>query len=264
MEYPYIHLSNIRTSVSLIDARYLQTTYKKPVFYIPNGIEEPSSIDHTKVPAMLSECGVDPGDYILFAAGRMVPLKGCHLLLEAYRGLQCYPKLLVVGDLSHVPDYEDRLRRLADARVTFIPLVTDKAVLYGLLRHCRLFVFPSTDEAMSMMLLEAISMGAPVLCSDIPQNTILCKDMLFFKSGDVQDLKEKLSWAIDHMEIMRTQANNARIAVTQLYRWNHIVAEYEHLYAATINPGLAMSTVPSIDRHSTFNDKTAHNLHRIN
>ncbi len=41
----------------------------------------------------------------------------------------------------------------------------------GLLQSCRVFVFPSTVEAMSMMLLEALAVGTVGIASDIPENT---------------------------------------------------------------------------------------------
>ena len=47
----------------------------------------------------------------------------------------------------------------------------DKAALMGLLQHCRVFVFPSTAEAMSMMLLDELALGAVGIAGDIPENT---------------------------------------------------------------------------------------------
>ena len=82
------------------------------------------------------------------------------------------PAVLVVGDLHHALGYEARLRKLADGLpVTFLPRLDDKAALMGLLQHCRVFVFPSTVEAMSMMLLEALALGAVGIAGDIPENT---------------------------------------------------------------------------------------------
>ena len=47
----------------------------------------------------------------------------------------------------------------------------DKAALMRLLQHCRVFVFPSTAEAMSMMLLDELALGAVGIASGIPENT---------------------------------------------------------------------------------------------
>ena len=73
-----------------------------------------------------------------------------------------------------MPEYGHMLRSMADDRVLFIPFVDSPPEVLGLVAQARLFVFPSTNslgmEGMSMMLLEAASIGAPILASDFPQN----------------------------------------------------------------------------------------------
>ena len=84
--------------------------------------------------------------------------------------------MLVVGDLGHAPGYEERLRELAEGLpVTFVPRLDDKAVLLGLLQHCRVFVFPSTVEAMSMMLLEALAEGVGRSPATSPRTRRSCR-----------------------------------------------------------------------------------------
>ncbi len=60
---------------------------------------------------------------------------------------------------------------------------------------------PSDIEGMSLSLLEAMSYGNAVICSDIPENTAVCGDAaLTFKKGDVADLKEKLNLLLENKE----------------------------------------------------------------
>ena len=103
---------------------------------------------------------LDPGRYALFAAARVDPTKGCLDLIKAWRTMDCPTPLLVVGDLWHAPGYESDLKAAADGMaIHFLPRIEDKAVLAGLVASADVFVFPSTVEAMSMMLLEAMALG---------------------------------------------------------------------------------------------------------
>lgn len=230
-EYPYIYLSNCITSVSKPLANRYQQQYHKKVCYIPNGVDPDGAVDCEAALKILQEFGVEPGKFILFAAGRIIAIKGCHLLLEAFRKIPDDIQLVVVGDMSHAPAYAQQLYQLADKRVHFVPFISSKATLLGLVQLCRLFVFPSVVEAMSMMLLEVTSMGIPTICSDIPENvSILPPQTLFFASQNVEDLHAKLNWALTHHEQMHDTAIAIQQWVQEKYRWCTIVNQYSSLY----------------------------------
>jgi glycosyltransferase involved in cell wall biosynthesis len=231
MEYPFMLLSNYRTAVSRIDAQYFQNRHGREVHYIPNGVDTQPAVDTAKARATLGVHTLDEGNYILFAAGRLDPSKGCHLLLEAFCRMRSEYKLAIVAPPAEIPTYDQQLRHLADERVRFIPLISAKEELYGVIRGCRIFVFPSVGEAMSMMLLEAASLGAPIVCSDIPENDLLSGNTVTFESGNAISLQERLQWALDNPETMRTLAEKAQSCVRENYPWDHIAKRYEMLYA---------------------------------
>ena len=154
MEYPYVMFSNRITSVSSTLADYYRQRYQKSVDYFPNGIDAAIEVDGVAAQQLLDEQGVGRSKYIMFAAGRIIPTKGCHVLLEAFAQIPTDHKLIVVGDMSHVPAYAEKLQGMADDRVCFIPFVASKATLFGLIEKADLFVFPSSVEAKSMMLLD--------------------------------------------------------------------------------------------------------------
>ncbi len=231
MEYPFVMLSNQRTTVSLPLAEYYRQQYHRPVVYLPNGVAEEAEIDEETAVSLMQRYHIQPGQFILFAAGRIIPTKGCHLLLEAYRQLETDLPLVIVGDMGHIPAYEQKLRQMADERVRFVPFVADKGTLFGLVKAARLFVFPSLVEGMSMMLLETAVCGTPILCSDIPENKAAFSDqLLYFHSADPDDLRQKLTWALAHPEEMHRMGQNAQNWVRENYLWPQIVRAYERLY----------------------------------
>lgn len=229
-ELPFTYLSSARTSVSKPDQAYLEATYGRPVHYLPNGIDELRP-DNEKARELLATHGLEPGNYLIFTAGRIVPRKGCHFVLEALRRMDTDVKLLIVGDTDQVPEYTQQLKALADDRVRFAGFIASKELLFGLIAQARLFLFPTTYEAMAITLLEVAALRTPLIASDIPENReVLPQQALFFKSGDVADLQARMEWALSHPAEMRELATAAHHWVAENYRWPGIIDAYEQLY----------------------------------
>jgi glycosyltransferase involved in cell wall biosynthesis len=235
-EYPFIFFSNRITSVSSPYQQYYEQQYKKEVLFLPNGVDDEIEIDLDAAKNLLNEYGLQPGKYIMFAAGRVIPTKGCHFLLEALQHIEKDISVLIAGNTTHVPAYAKRLREMADERVQFCSFIASKPKLLGLIQSAKLFVFPSTVEAMSMMLLEVATVGTPILASNIPENCgVLPEEALYFQSANANDLSEKLNWALDHPEAMAQVAKKARARVNTHFRWQDIVHKYEALYEDVIS-----------------------------
>ncbi len=246
MEYPYALLSNHCTSVSLPLATYYQQRYKRDVHYIPNGVAGETSADLKAATAVLLQHNVRPGRFILFAAGRVIPTKGCHFLLQAFGQLDTDMQLIILGDIGQLPVYTQYLQELADNRTHFIPFISAKETLFGLISAAHLFVFPSTIEAMSMMLLEVSALGTPIICSDIPENrSVLPEQTLFFESKNVDDLREKLDWALNHPKQMQSLAAKAQRFVNRSYSWDKIIPQYQALYETVLGGQEAESSLVS-------------------
>lgn len=234
-EYPFMYLSNLRTSVSRPDKAYLEKRYGREVIYLPNGIEKEVDVDREGACRALARHDLEPGRYIVFSAGRVIPRKGCHYVLEALRDMDEDVKLLVIGDLSHEPEYEQQLRRLADDRVRFYGFVSSKELLFGLIAQAQLFLFPTTYEAMAMTMLEVAALGVPMIASDIPENKeVLPDEALYFKNKDVADLRARLQWALANPTAMQTMAVRARQRLADQFLWDPIVGKYDELYRSLI------------------------------
>lgn len=216
------------TCVSKSITRELIDRYKKDVLFIPNGIDEPTAVED---PGMFEKYGLREKDYICFAAGRVDPTKGCHILLKALEKLDQDIRVVAIGDFSHKPDYTDQLRAMADDRVEFIPFIAEREVLFGIINSAKLFVFPSTVEAMSIMLLEVAALGVPMVCSDIAENVTVLEDMTtYFRSGDHDDLKDKIELCLNSYDEIVSQAQKTRAWVLENYKWKNIAEKYKTLY----------------------------------
>ena len=148
-------------------------------------------------------------------------------------------RLLVIGDLNQVPAYKKRITELASSlNVGFIDLIKDRSLLLSYVNNAELFIFPSSQEAMSMMLLEVASMKTPLICSDIPENLAVFndKEVLFFKTNDLGNLAEKIEWGLSHLKLMEQLALKAFDRVTNEYQWSEIADKYDKLYKNMLIP----------------------------
>ena len=233
---PFTRLSTAITSVSAQHARELQEQYGCQVLHIPNGTApfRPAG-DGGEV--IRARHGLSPGRYFLLVAGRIDPTKGVHLALAAVNRLNM--PLLVVGDDGQVPAYTQQLREMAGANVRFQSFVDEPAVLTDLMSHSTCLIHPSLFEGMSMVLLEAATAGAPIVCSDIQENReVLGNDGMYFRSGDAEALAGQLEWVLDHEEIAVRRARSCSLRVQQLYSWDAIVPRYVEVYRRASKGGV--------------------------
>ncbi len=138
------------------------------VAHIPNGINEE---DYSCVgdDAFAQRIGVGANPFVLFM-GRLNPIKGPDLLLEAFCSIeQRVPECHVVV-IGHDEGMMDALKNIATScgvadRVHFLGFVSreDKSRVIHL---SRLVVVPSRKDAMSIVVLEAGIAGKPVLITD--------------------------------------------------------------------------------------------------
>lgn len=231
MERASVACADAITAVSNTQCEYLQEKYKQYCEYIPTA----ANIKKLVGPTMISDLGVRCHDYILFAA-RLVPEKGAHHLLKAYRHLSPGPALVVAGEPPAPGPYQQQLLDLAGGhpRITFAGHVRGR-MLDELFSNAALFVQPSELEGCSIGLLEAMSYGLPCLASDIPENKEVIGDAgLLFHNKDVDDLERALDWSMHHEAEGHELGMKARRRVETLFSWDHVVDQLEDLYEHAI------------------------------
>jgi glycosyltransferase involved in cell wall biosynthesis len=231
-----IHFPHKTIVVSRQLERHYAEQHGRETVYIPNGV----SPGARRPVQALRRLGVTGDDYILYL-GRLVPEKGCHLLIDALRQLDTKKKLLVVGETSHSDAYVDRLRSMAegDNRVVFAGALygDEKDEAYS---NATCLVFPSTLEGMPIVLLEAMSYGCPVLCSDIPENLEVVKPgphadfAATFQSGSTDDLAGRLQDLLANADRARQMADDAQAYVGRAFTWDAAATETERLYESLL------------------------------
>ncbi len=212
--------------------RYCHEVYDTEVTYLPNGC---TSFPEAS-PAELTEWNLVPGHYLLFV-GRIIPLKGLHTLLQAYRQLPErlraeYP--LVISGAVLAPGYLRELTRLSRGlNVKFVGNQVG-ASLGSLYRHAAAFVQPSETESMPIVVLEAASFGLPIVASDIEAHReILGGQGVYFESKNALDLSLALNRILENLETYRVEAKAFAGIVRATYDWDRIAAKTKDVYLET-------------------------------
>lgn len=165
-------------------------------------------------------------DLRFLSVGRLVPLKAFSTLLEAFAGaIRAMPRasLCIVGDGPE----RDRLEAFAGWLE-----IKDLVEFRGEISHSKMpqtyrefdcFVMPSVFEGFSIVTLEAMASGLPLVLSDIPGLRDIVGDeaALFFQAGNAGDLAAKLLWAFENPDAMRDKAEKA-LSIAQKFDWGWV------------------------------------------
>lgn len=207
---------------------YFKEKYGRETVLIHNGIDPAEILPANEI---TKQFGLAPREYILFL-GRLVPEKGIHYLIEAYKQLKTDKKLVIVGGSSATDDYVRNLYDMAanDPSIIFTGFQMGN-VQEELYSNAYLYVLPSDLEGMPLTLLEAMNYGCCCVTSDIGE----CADVMdgcgfTFPKGNAEALKDTLQDLCDHPEKAEAHREKAKETVAAKYTWEDITALTDGLY----------------------------------
>lgn len=207
---------------------YFVKEYGRKTEFIPNGITRPECL----CPDLIKmKFGLDKDSYLLYL-GRIVPEKGEHYLVEAFRKVITNKRLVIAGGASDTDEYMQKLKNLAaeDNRIIFTGFIQGK-LLEELYSNAYLYTLPSDLEGMPLSLLEAMSYGNCCLVSDIPECADVVGDYgVTFRKGDKDDLRKKIQELCDDEEKVEAYKNQAADYICRKYSWDDVVKRTLELY----------------------------------
>ena len=154
-------------------------------------VEESSSSEDIR-----EKLGVSQQDLVIVNVGRLVPLKRQRDLIQAFLklGSQRSVKLFLCGD---GPERKFLQREIDELGLgESVSLMGFRRDVADVLRVSDIYVQCSETEGLSRSILEALSVGLPVVASNVGGNIELVRDGIngfLFSTGDVESLVEKVS-----------------------------------------------------------------------
>jgi glycosyltransferase involved in cell wall biosynthesis len=167
------------------------------------------------------------GDFLLYG-GRIDAGKGCEELLEYFTSYkeQGGDALLVLMGV--------KLMQLPEVPwVKFAGLLSERERLQAL-EAATVVVVPSPLESLSLLALEAMAVGTPVLCNG--RSEVLVEHCLKSNAGlfyaDRDEFVEYTKLLLADERLRRAMGRNGKEYVKRNYRWDVIMAKYDRLIAA--------------------------------
>ena len=166
--------------------------------------------------------------------GNAYPHKNVEVLIHAFDAFKKTPQgkdfhLVLIG--SDTMFYK-RLHVLVETlsskdAIQFTGLISDELLIHAYTNaHC--LVFPSLSEGFGLPALEALSLGCPVICSDIPIfHEILGNSATYFDPKSVDSLVSILCSVSNKREI-------PDINVLKRYSWKKMAEETLKVYESSI------------------------------
>lgn len=219
-EHLFIRFASAITTMSNQEKTEINKHYNGNIKLIPNGVNLKGIEKYHKS---------TKSDYILFVAGRIVSFKRCDIFLKSLTWISYKGKIKIVGDIEHSQEYKRYLLNLSrNLDVEFLGLIKEKALLYELYSSSKLFIFPSYREAMSIVLLEAVSLKTPIIASNIYGNRQVFdeNEILYFERDNVEDLANKILFAFNNSKEMLRLSENAYNKLEKKYTWANIAKLY--------------------------------------
>jgi glycosyltransferase involved in cell wall biosynthesis len=195
--------------------------------------EIPNGVDTTRFhPARRPDSA---GCELLFV-GRLAPQKGVDVLLKALATMPDGWRLRIAGDGPE----RSRLSTLADElglaeRVRFLGW-TQRDELPALYRSADVFVFPSYDEGMPNVVLEAIASGLPIVATRIAGNDQLVvhgKNGALVRPGDPGAFAEALRPLLTDGPLRQKLGDASRTMAVEEFSWENAAGLYEKHFPAS-------------------------------
>ncbi|MBZ0147491.1 MAG: glycosyltransferase family 4 protein, partial [Pseudorhodoplanes sp.] len=181
---------------------------------------------------------------ILFV-GRHATQKSLDVLLDAFAALpqRNGVTLRLVGDGPTKDSLQDQASRLGIAEhVEFLPWAKREEIP-GILADADIFVLPSRDEGMPIVMLEACSAGLPIVATDLPgirQVITSGETGLLVPVGNQDALRDALHCVIHDQSMRLRMGAAARALVTESYTWKAAAESYLRLVG--IRPSMTPPT----------------------
>ena len=222
------HFYLIKATEIVVLSGYLQLVFNKygyKVHVIPN-------IINTKEPFYTNRNILKP---YFISTRSLEPLYNIKLILRAFKKIQLkYPEasLVVLGEGSLKNDLTYFVKQETIKNVSFPGYVSNEAI-YDYLAKADILINASLTDNMPVSLLEAFSAGVLVISSNVGGVSYMVehkKDGLLFESGNLNDLVEKIEYALDFQDSSRQMLKNAFNKLDK-YRWESVKKDILDLYS---------------------------------
>jgi Glycosyltransferase len=187
-----------------------------------------------------SQYGIGDDPMLLFV-GRMITQKGLPYLIDAMPLiLKEHPraKLLLVGRGSALKGLKAKVAAMHLGDSVIFPGYMSEEMLKEAYGTCDLFVLPSVWEVLPIAVLEAMSSGKPVVCTDAGGDREMVRDGVngyVVPMRDSRTLAEKVNLMLADAETRERMGAAGRRIAGEEFDWKLIAAQTKKVYEELLN-----------------------------
>jgi glycosyltransferase involved in cell wall biosynthesis len=239
-------LMNSERCVFIAYTRWQESFYRslgiKNIRIIPHGID-PGVFDVERSQGFARKYG--PGEYNILCVGNIDPRKGQHYLIESMPDiLKEFPgaKLFLVGrafydhQIAYKKRLEEEIRKTGISEHVVFLNDAPRDELIQLYKWSDVFAFPTDAELFSIVILEALAAGLPIIATDRPYireplqdgkaGILASRDTKSFRDGIIELLGDKA--------LRGRISANERKAVDEQYHLKKVVGAHWDLYRSLL------------------------------
>lgn len=232
-------LTDIVVAVSEPLAAQLESTLAvaaSKLAVVPNGVDTEAYSPRADTGRLRLELGIEPATPIIGSVGRLEPIKGYDVMIDAFAALRksgrdCGAVLVIGGEGTQRPMLEQRVREHGLDGAVFMPGWRDDVL--DMHSAFTLFAMSSRSEGTSISLLEAMSGGLAPVVTDVGGNADVLGDALHGWLVPPEE-PEALSaaWAVllAQPDMRERQGALARQRVIDAFGLDAMVHAYERIY----------------------------------
>lgn len=223
---------------------------KRPTLAISNGIDlqafrTPSNEQKQK----LREKYNLPHTPIILYIGRLDKEKKVHILIEALEYIKkSLPFHVVIeGKGQEMENLKNLVQKLGlQNKISFIGYI-EEGELITLYSLASVFVMPSTAELQSLVTMEAMAIGLPVIgarAGALPYLIKPDKNGFLFEPDNPLDLARKLEQLLENSEIQKRKSQES-LALIKEHDINNVIQKMEEIYIKIINENKTAPAFPA-------------------
>lgn len=186
----------------------------------------------------------------LLWVGRFIPGKGVKYLIDAFKIVSDkhpHYKLLMVGNGPLKEDIEKRINRLGLEDKIEIKEFIPNSEIPQIYQNSDIFVLPSLEEGVPRTILEAMSCGIPIVCTNLTQIVNIVNDCgITVPAKNSHLIADAINTIIEHEEISLIFSERAREKVLNGYSWENTVKETVKLYEQLVYDDLLNSNLDKL------------------
>ena len=165
--------------------------------------------------------------YVLYL-GRIEGPKGCYQLFEYYKKLihefPDFPNLVLAGlDAISIPK---------NNKIKYLGFITENEK-YSLLKHAQFLIMPSPYESFSLVTLEAMGCGTPVLangdCEVLKGHCLRSNAGIWYQN--YEEFRECFNFLLSNEQVKDKMGENGKKYVEENYSWDIIEKKYLNMFA---------------------------------